>query len=592
MKNTMLYQNPNDIEVHDNPELVNEWRTVFREANVINENTPYDKLSLLSRLATVQSRDSVEFVVNEAAPTLGGFPGVGNVATGNTLGGQSNFVTGAPGSGDKFVSPFAVAMQAAAKTVGFDIVSTIPISAPAGFIYHSDWIYADGTIGGTGKDAVIYFKLNTSASLTEGSFYFGLSTSAAVAASGDAGGNAAYIQYVGRSRKTGYPIFKLISTGTFVNDDYTVTNDLYLAQIFDGSGGITTAANANQGTNSISVSTPTAVTASADYVSAMEDHIYGMANGAGGLDGLTPGGNYNSGLNLYEPALRGEAEVDEWQDMGFRIVSKMIETKTFKVSASLTQEHLNDMRKQHGFDLIAKTEQALVNELSQNINRNILARAFALGWTHHSNILVAEGVNFNLAVDASYTTANVDATFVNNANVSTSIVIPAWQNFSTSSASFDNQETLQRRIISRVNAASDMLAQRNRIGGATGIVTNTQIASALKNISGYTASPFASKMATGGTLYPAGSIGDMQIFVDPLMRYSDTRVLVFRKGADDEPGLKFLPYILGDSVSTINTATGGPRIFLSSRYALTEYGQHPEMHYLTFFVKVPAGLIV
>jgi hypothetical protein len=81
----------------------------------------------------------------------------------------------------------------------------------------------------------------------------------------------------------------------------------------------------------------------------------------------------------------------------------------------------------------------------------------------------------------------------------------------------------------------------------------------------------------------------MQIFVDPNMKYTDTRVVVFRKGADDEPGLKFLPYLLGESVQTIQPNTASPKIFMTSRYALTEYGQRPEAQYITFYVKTSAG---
>lgn len=586
----LMYNNPSDIKVHDHPEILNEWLPSLQGSKFVNESVSENRLNVMAKLAHIQARDGQDTAINESLPTLGTFPGQGNPSFGTTLGGQSNFVNGTPGSGDKWVSPFAIAMQASAKTVGFDLVSTIPISAPAGMIYHGDFIYADGTLSGTGANAPILFKISIGGLTPEaGDKFFGTSTSDAVAATGDAERNAAYIEYVGRSRKLGYPIFKLISTGTVINEQYTATNTLTLAQIFDGTGGIVAATDAEN----LAIATPTAVTTTAEYVVTMEDQVYGYANGAGGLDGVSYNGTYQDGLSLYEAGLRGEVESDQYQDLGFRIVSKMIETRSFKVSISVTQEQLTDMRKQHGFDLIAKAEQALVNEVSQNINRNILARAFALGWTHHYAITLAEGANFNVSLDATYTSNAVNATYSNNAGTSQAISIPYWTNFSSSTASWDNQETVQRRLVSKINAASDMLMQRNRIGAATGIITNTQIASALKNIASYTPTPFANKLATtGGTLYPAGSIADMQIYVDPNMRYNDTRVCVFRKGADDEPGLKFLPYLIGESVSTINPNTAAPRIFVSSRYALTEYGQHPEMHYLTFFVKLPAGGIV
>ena len=69
----------------------------------------------------------------------------------------------------------------------------------------------------------------------------------------------------------------------------------------------------------------------------------------------------------------------------------------------------------------------------------------------------------------------------------------------------------------------------------------------------------------------------------------DTRILVGRKGADEEPGLKFMPYMMAESIQTISEGTMSPKIAVKSRYALVEAGFLPETMYLTFFDNVPAG---
>lgn len=567
-------------------EVFDQWAPVLQETGLINESISEERLSIMTKLAHNQA-------LNEAdggLPNLSNINGMGNPSFGTTLGGQSNFVTGDQGSGDRWASPFDISMQVAAKTVGFDIVNTIPISQSAGMITYVDYLYADGKMTGTGTEAPTLFKINvtdfSSFSASEGDTFFGVSTgTTAIAATGDATGNACYVEYVGPSRKTGYPIFKLISTGTFQNDDYTVTDTLTLAQIFDGSAGMVVAANTNQGTNSLTVSTPKSVTATAEYVVALEDNVYGYANGAGGQAGVQYSGNFADGLNLSEAARRGEAESDEYKDMGMRVTQKYIECGSFKVSISVTQEQIQDMKRNYGYDLVAKAQNALVNETAQSINRNIISRAFALGWTNHINGAAAEGVNFNLALDPTYTTANVSATYKKNDDTSASLIIPVFGQYSSASASAETQDSNVKRIVNRIVQASNFIAHRGRLGGATGIVTNGQVAAALQAIAGYTATPFANKLGTPGSLYPAGSILNMQIYVDPNMKWNDNRVCLFRKGSNNDPGLKFLPYLIAESVSTINPNTAAPRLFVMSRYALTEYGQHPEMQYLTFYIK-------
>jgi hypothetical protein len=41
-------------------------------------------------------------------------------------------------------------------------------------------------------------------------------------------------------------------------------------------------------------------------------------------------------------------------------------------------------------------ENSLVNEVSQAINKHILSRAFALGWSNHYEFYTTEGANMNI----------------------------------------------------------------------------------------------------------------------------------------------------------------------------------------------------
>jgi hypothetical protein len=84
----------------------------------------------------------------------------------------------------------------------------------------------------------------------------------------------------------------------------------------------------------------------------------------------------------------------------------------------------------------------------------------------------------------------------------------------------------------------------------------------------------------------------MTVYVDQNMAYTDNRILVGRKGGDDEPGLKFMPYMMAESIQTISEGTMSPKIAVKSRYALVEAGFHPETMYMTFFVNVPVGGLV
>ena len=143
-------------------------------------------------------------------------------------------------------------------------------------------------------------------------------------------------------------------------------------------------------------------------------------------------------------------------------------------------------------------------------------------------------------------------------------------------------------------SAGTIIANRGRRGPANFIVCGPQIAGAVQDISQFTAAPFANTVNQNvGNLYPIGSIGGMTVYVDQNMKWSDLRVLVGRKGGDDEPGLKFMPYMMAESIQTISEGTMSPKIAVKSRYALVQAGYHPETMYISFTISpLPVGGII
>jgi hypothetical protein len=283
--------------------------------------------------------------------------------------------------------------------------------------------------------------------------------------------------------------------------------------------------------------------------------------------------------------LRGVGETTYYKSLGLSTFTKFVEAGTFQVAASVTTEQIQDLNKQFGIDVVSMIENALVNEVSQAINKHILSRAYALGWSNHSQFLVTENTNLNLNLviggAATYTVPNYigkQGTAITGGSKPGAVAGPA-------SGTFENLSTVQRRLYSRILAAANVVANRGRRGPANFIVTNSQIASALQDISQFTFAPFTNTLTqNNGTLYPVGSLAGMTVYVDQNMSFGDTRVLVGRKGADDEPGMKFMPYMMAESIQTISEGTMSPKIAVKSRYSLVEAGHHPETMYFCFHV--------
>ena len=535
------------------------WLTKYCHYHSLNESAgAYNTLGVVNGMGAV-------------APPL--FPGMGSFQGGNANGGFYN--TGNQGSGDKFPSLLPLAIQVAAKTVGFDIVPVIPMSGPTGILSYLDYVYAGGKIAGatsaTSGDSLakapsmIKFPVYQSAAgtgvtgATAGTFAVGTSYTVV-------GGGTLTLQFVGLSRIDGFPIFEI----TNITDGYNVAGIINGTPRQVGSTGFYTGA--------------TSVNYLAQLVKGLEDHIQGFS-GAGFNDTDNWQGPYVDGTKTYNPMLRGVAESTYYNSMGLSTFTKFVEAETFQVAASVTTEQIQDLNKQFGIDVISMIENALVNEVSQSINKHILSRAFALGWSNHIQFNNVENQNLNLNLVIGGGSGTTSA-YVKKDDSTGTMVIPA----GPASGGYENLSTLQRRLFSRILAGANVVANRGRRGPANFIVTNAAVASALQDISQFTFAPFSNTLTqNNGTLYPVGSLAGMTVYVDQNMRYDDTRVLIGRKGGDDEPGLKFMPYMMAESIQTISEGTMSPKIAVKSRYALVEAGFLPETMYLTLYVNVPAG---
>ena len=552
------------------------WAPIIESKTGITEN---NKLGWLSKYCHYHS-------LNESFN--GGYAQIGQAPAGNIGGLMGNVATPqgtgiygqATGSGDKFPSLLPLAIQVAARTIGFDIVNVIPMSGPTGVLTYLDYIYAGGGTDTTDKPTLI--KVDMGASQT----VFGVTGSATVGGTYYLGATATTtastvltVKFVGYSRIDGKPIFRVIAPkADQVWSGPTIAGAITNAAVL--STGVT-AAGAIAGAT---VSNPT-------LVKALEDHIQGFAGAGVNNTGDFQGPYADQGTTDTSAMNRGVGESTQYNNMGLKAYTKFVEARTFQVAASVTTEQIQDLNKQYGIDVVSMVENALVNEVSQSINKDILHKAFSLGWLNNSQFYASNQVTLNTTLNPG--TAVGTKAFLGPDAVSYTVPVNGFSNFAgAGNVANENQYTIQRRILSKVLAAGNIIAQRGRRGPANFIVANLQIASAIQDNAQFTAAPLTNAInQNNGSLFPVGTIAGMTLYVDPNMMYSDTRVLVGRKGADEEPGLKFMPYMMAESIQTIAEGTMSPKIAVKSRYALVEAGQLPQTQYYTLYIDT-AGISI
>ncbi len=578
-----------------------------------------EKLSWMSQLAAVHE---IKEGLQSSASIDGGIystplntMGMGNpmAPTGTSQGNLGN--TGADfhsanyqvGSGDSLpMSTIPMALNVAAMTIGLELVPVVVSPGPWAMLSYMDFPYAGGKMGrinetsfdGVGEGAdnkPIYIKVSGS--------YYAQSTVKSTYDQGDSVEIArldtegvSYTvkgEYIGSSRIDNNIIVK-------VDSAMTGTTNISIGDVFGGEGSFwisnkttgdaalnlktTTPATEAVGTEgedgyvaATAATVDSSIVVRPELVSTMTDHVTGFSNFFDGSD---------------EPMTRGENETGVGNTIGARMFTKIVQMGSFEVTGSVTRQQLQDMPL-YGVDPVGKVMESMQNELSQSINKQILTRVFRLGVTNAVNQKQAQGVNLNLYVsydptedDASKTVTDMVGAgkYVGVDGVDYGTQISAVNAINNTSA--DNIITAQRRIMSRIHAAANLVAQVGRRGRATWAVTNTQIASALQDVSGFITAPMTNTLSQDGSqsLYFAGSVAGLQIYVDPYMGWTDTRICIGRKGDGNSPGVVFMPYILADTVQTIVEGTMAPKLLVNSRFAVVDAGWYPETMYYTFAI--------
>ena len=515
---------------------------------------------------------------NPMMPTGVGFNGTDGAGIGNTGADFHNYKYQV-GSGDIPMSTLTMALEIAAMTIGLELVPVIPANGPWAMLSYMDFPYAGGKLGRVNETALdgkgekdsnkpIYIKISAAlnelsaahAKMTPGEEYTFESKNGVLTAN-----------YIGKSRIDNGIIVKVVKARNAADNA-----DASIAEVFSDKVEIKTGGASFD--KKVELTAP-----HADLVAAAADHVQGFSNFFDGND---------------EPMTRAQNETGVGNTIGARMFTKLVQMGSYEVTGSVTRQQLQDMPL-YGIDVVGKVLEAMQNELSQAINNRILDRLFKLGVTNAHVQKEYQGVDLNLFFGDSTMPSHELSKFlaaskyidIHNENVAAKWgTIPN----ATQNTAAENVTTHQRRIMSRCLAAANLIANVSRFGRANWIVTNTQILSALQDCASFVVAPMVNTLTQDGSqsLYFAGSIAGLNVYVDPYMTWDDTRVCVGRKGDGNTPGVVFMPYILADTVQTVVEGTMAPKLLCNSRFAVVDAGFHPEQQYYTFMVDAAGAYLV
>ena len=498
------------------------------------------------------------------------------------------FFNQTPGSGDIPVSTLPMSLNVALMTIGLELVPVIPTKAPWAMMSYMDFPYAGGKLGrkneiagldgrGEGREnKPLYFKVLLSGTAI-----------AALRATGKLVEGKVVTMTVGDyttrgifkafGRMDGGLIFEVIDCKK--GDENVSLVEAFESAVVDGVSFVDNGLD-GKSADAIDLDADLSKTAHVDFAQTMVDFIDGFANFASGKK---------------EAMTRAENETGTGNVIGLRLFTKWITVGSYEVTATVTRQQLQDLPL-YGVDAVSKVMEACQNELTQSINARIIEHVFRLGVTNAQNLKNYQNVDLNLYMGTKDSDMSaLQGKIKEFTDIYGNDLIGTWGKIKNTevNTSAENLHTRQRRISSRVLAASNLINVSGRRGPANWVVTNTQVVTALQDCSQYVVAPMQNTFTQSVTsnLYQAGTLAGLTVYVDPYMDWEDTRICVGRKGTGNEPGVVFMPYILSDKLQIIAEGTMAPKMLLNSRFAIADLGWFPEKSYYTFTVSSEFDLI-
>ncbi|NPV12801.1 MAG: hypothetical protein HPY57_13530 [Ignavibacteria bacterium] len=545
------------------------WMAEYAEMHQLNENVAYSTLGNIYGMGNVQ------------APVIGGAGLYGGTNTYTGTG--APVTTGAIGSGDVAQNLLPVSMKIAAQTIGLDLVAVKPASSPRLELLFVDFKYDNNPQGHgnlDGDEQPLVFKLNvtdkttllnqltyTLGVLTTKELIGGLDKRVFVTLTGGSftnvfeptttpptGNKLGVLEFLGFSRVDGLPMFR-----SYRQNNNAAAGNWGFDQNKNTFGYATSVVSQLEGAYfyHLSGSSLLQITgATIELVSTMEDHLPG----------------FSAGWYINHAMSRLEDENTYPGVIGPDVFTKSVAVGDIEISSALKRTQIEDIKASTGMDIVQKLESVLINELTQTISKQIVDKIRTLAGENR----------------ASHTTpkdASGNSKFDFNVDDYTAVAGPA--------PGGETYHSIQRKLVAKINNASNFIATDGRVGPAQYLITNGNLASVLQDVAGYTIAPTnVGKLNTNGQLYPMGNIGNITIYVDPYMRWDDNRIFLGRKNSVDQPGLVFIPYLMAQSISLISEATWAPRMLIRSRYAITDIGFFPWKQFMEIRVTDNNGVLI
>lgn len=482
------------------------------------------------------------------------------------------------GTGDLPSYVFGLQNHIALHCIGFDLLPTIAVDTPKPVVNYVDVVYGGGELDST-ESLPSYIELSsdtfTRKWIEEKKLERGVSE-LIIAADTTGTKKAMKVRFIMGSTVRAALNVEVLATGTMTTEpvdktsvgSYTWDNSISVKDIVETVSDTTKThkvaiEDATTNTNTVYEAITNLY---ANYVSSTRTNIAEATSNNNTLGGMS----------------RAQMEKGPKHKLNVVTCDEQLEIVGLEIEADTTNIQIKDMAAM-GVNVISYLYTGVQNSLVQSLDEVILDHLYALGVTHAINTLKSQGINHSMFISnpstSEYNMANYPVALKDINGVDRRSDFGKLSN-ELVTASFENQQTHNDRLYRRILLVSEFIEQQTRIAPADTLVASGTLSAAIKAQSSYQAAPVPTTMTMNPGIQYYGTIyGTINVYKNPKVNFDDSRILIFRRGDDKDPGAKLLAYDLAASRQIVAEQTMAEKIRVWSRFTIADIGFYPELNY-------------
>lgn len=259
-----------------------------------------------------------------------------------------------------------------------------------------------------------------------------------------------------------------------------------------------------------------------------------------------------------------DKKLNEIETLGLSVFNKYIQVSNARVSTSLTHEQIYNIENSNiGIDVKTMLYNVLINEMSQSLSKHFFQKLRSLA---------------DITYKQTYTKLDL---FI-------SWIYKIFKREYLKTYKIKNNKEASNILIHRIFIEANKIAVNCRYGPANFVILNLQLASILEDSPNFVMLELNTTLSAHGRPYLIGTIGSIQVYVNPYMKWNDNTVYLGRKTTMQQSGIQFIHYNECDVkyLTLEPSAIIRHDLILDARCAIFNIGNNPEKNYSKFIVKI------